>query len=1129
MGNIKTTIDIDMKQLDELIIKGQFDEAKKKFIKSENSLKSTSSEEKKSEITNYLLEYLDQETRKYLKNYIWNLYSSDRIYLIFKEIYEEKLIKSCEFQISSLSKENEIESYIQKLEKVFIMIGLPSKVGVINERLSQLYYKLVDIKFQQFQMNPQLDKIEEIIKLQEKSIQYIKQTINTEQKIECEGFLEILLNEKYKLYGIECQKNNKYEEAIEYYEKITKMTELILDCIEKCYEEIVLENERSKNYEKALNALGKLHNNENRIKIKKVELKMKLLYQQIEKLIEQNNYFPSLDLYYDLLEFKIENNLDEKYFESDFEKYTDLFISNLINITLYSFKENKFPEFISKLDEKSKQFTKQKILIYVNDLLDYLKKVEKDKNILSLENITKSLLSKEKLSEINQRIFLSFLIKYYLNDENKQNILETLNNSSIDFIYINDECKNILYTLLEKEDINNTNMILSISKIIHKICIKDVQPSFTLFKIVGLKIKKLNENKGTKVNLNYYDTIKLLMKIFQNVILKSNFSMKDPIIIYTNLLYNLDKIQKDVIKGLISFLQYKDNEKLDKNTTYFFINYITSKNEEINNLLETILKQIKLQKNIEKDLLLLLFRLLIFYKKEKNDLASQEKIIKLLIDENIDKKVLTDIQVKKIINEYLKLGNNCSLIFDFIYTHNKIPEDQRTFEMNEAYNNYIKNQNVKIGSQNKREKEMETYQIKNILKVSKSINEKNQSLIEDKLDDADIAKEYLSHLKSSNDLFKTMNLKNVSKHFNKNNIEIFELICQKKKEWPEKALINLLNSFYKEDPILIKETFRIFNLIEEYQPLPEIVLKNIELEKKLSDETYFNLKKEDKLTYEEMIDEFSDLHGFSKRHKKFVNQFNKFSFDGNNNIYIKFINLITIKNFDIGKNIFIKSIEKVDLDFFSKIYSKIISNPLINLNYKSYVLNRLDKELKNESNLNEQIIQLIYQIKYFIDWIILAPKFINTFYDMLTKYFEDLNTKKELIFSIGNYFSTKKENQKDLFIKFKDLLQNEPIYQKLDEINVNKFNEEELFYIYSCAQYYDKNDLNNPEEIPTQVIAKYIYEHQQFYEYKEIIEKIEEFSKRLNFGKFSTERDNSLRQLFLCQEPKSLDYLEIIS
>ena len=34
MGNIKTTIDLDMKQLDDLINKGQFEEAKKKFIKS---------------------------------------------------------------------------------------------------------------------------------------------------------------------------------------------------------------------------------------------------------------------------------------------------------------------------------------------------------------------------------------------------------------------------------------------------------------------------------------------------------------------------------------------------------------------------------------------------------------------------------------------------------------------------------------------------------------------------------------------------------------------------------------------------------------------------------------------------------------------------------------------------------------------------------------------------------------------------------------------------------------------------------------------------------------------------------------------------------------------------------------
>ena len=61
------------------------------------------------------------------------------------------------------------------------------------------------------------------------------------------------------------------------------------------------------------------------------------------------------------------------------------------------------------------------------------------------------------------------------------------------------------------------------------------------------------------------------------------------------------------------------------------------------------------------------------------------------------------------------------------------------------------------------------------------------------------------------------------------------------------------------------------------------------------------------------------------------------------------------------------------------------------------------------------------------------------------------------------------------------------------------------------------------------IIAKFIFEHQHFYEYKEIVEKIEKFSERLKFGKFSTERDVSLRQLFLCQEPKLLDYLEIIN
>ena len=54
-------------------------------------------------------------------------------------------------------------------------------------------------------------------------------------------------------------------------------------------------------------------------------------------------------------------------------------------------------------------------------------------------------------------------------------------------------------------------------------------------------------------------------------------------------------------------------------------------------------------------------------------------------------------------------------------------------------------------------------------------------------------------------------------------MELFYLICEKK--WPENALISLLNGFDQKDKNLIKETFKIFNLIQNFQKLPQIVKK----------------------------------------------------------------------------------------------------------------------------------------------------------------------------------------------------------------------------------------------------------------------------------------------------------------
>ena len=499
--------------------------------------------------------------------------------------------------------------------------------------------------------------------------------------------------------------------------------------------------------------------------------------------------------------------------------------------------------------------------------------------------------------------------------------------------------------------------------------------------------------------------------------------------------------------------------------------------------------------------------------------------------------MLTDLQIIKKINEYLKIGNSCRLIFDFIFTYNKIPEERISFDMREAYNNYLDKLKVNQGDKNKviidyrEEGKLDPYQLINILKMSNNINENIQIEIEDNLHDPKLTSEYITCLKISKNLFQTMNLTKVSKHIYKHTLSLFKLICENKKNWPEKALLNLLNGFYEDDPILVKETFNIFNLIEGYQNLPEIIQKNIEIEKKLLDDLYYNLKKEDQRIFEEMLKDFNELHGFSPKHKRFINQFNKFSFT-NNIIYQNFINLIANKNFDIGKSIYTISIQRIDLNYFIKIYSKIITNPLVNTNYKAYALKRLDNELNNESNSTDQIMQLISHIKYFIDWIILPQKMINTLKKMLTKNNEDINNKKELIFSIGNYFSTKKQNQKELFIGFKKLVINEKLYQKIiGSLEKEKFTEEELFYIYSSAQYYEKEnfDFSKIGEIPLKVITKYIHENQSYYEYNEVKEKIKKFNDKFKFGAFSTERDASLRQLYLRLEPKSLDYLELMS
>lgn len=621
----------------------------------------------------------------------------------------------------------------------------------------------------------------------------------------------------------------------------------------------------------------------------------------------------------------------------------------------------------------------------------------------------------------------------------------------------------------------------------------------------------------------------LLLNIFQNIISKSNFDLKDPIKIYKSILFGIPELKKETIKGLI-FLTKKNNTiKLDNNFIIIFIDYILSNNNDIIDLLDTIIAQLKMSEKLEKNMFVLLFKLLLYYKEAEINLPkiNQEKIIKFLKYINIQKEQLIELQISKCINEYLKLGGYNDLIFEII---KKIPEENRSFEMNEAIHEFTINKRVKEGKKTKDIIKQDKYQLAIDLKMSNNLNLNKQAEIENNLEDPNILLIYLNLLKSNKELFKTINLEKISIYINIKNLELFKLICEEKRFWTNEALSNLLNGFYKGDNELIKETFAIFSSIEKYQKIPVNILTNLEIEKKLSQDSYYHLSKEDKGIYKQMIIDFNHLNGFSNRHKSFIKQIDNFNYEDNNLIYNDLINLLINKNFDIGKTAFYKSIKNINLNHFIQIFAKLLSNSLINIDYKIITLKRLDNELKKETIQNNILVSMIIQIKFFIDWLILPSKLINTFFFLLKKYFkEEKSIKKEIIFSIGNYFSIQKNNEKELFIQFKNLIKDEELYKIIKSNNsLIEYKDEDIFYIYSCAQYYNDINLSNFEKIPIKVIMKYISESQKKYKFEEIEAKINKFSLKFKSEDLCPKRDVILRQLFITPNPKSLDYLEIL-
>ena len=1136
MGNIKETIKGYISNLTLSIQKEKFDESERLYKKYKEELKKYN-KEVANQIISILIEYIRDYLNIDIHYYITNLKTNDKINFLFNEVFEGILINSTKYKDSDIKSENDVKGQINKIEKIYKKVILNSSIIIIEEKLANLYFLLADIKFQKLMKDGEISvkSFDNIIKIIDDSIFKSRNSTNIEQIESYKNYKNIILNKKNKLEGAEYLKEKNYEKAIDCFKKINIFENIdeekyIKNYIEQCYFLISIDYEQKKDYINAIEILKNLNQNELILKTRKIDLQWKIEYDKIENNLVNNKLFESIDNYYNLLENEVEDKIKFD-LSNTLEMYYISFFSLLPKITLFSYKNDSINDFVSIIVNKN--FKNKRLLPILNDLINFLKLVNENKTLLSLDKISESIKSEENINEIKQRIYIMFLIEHYYN-YNKKIVIDLLNNSKINLFYISEENKIYLNNLFENED--DIDILYLFSNLYENLSIKGIDNSLLLYNNISQKLSKLINQRTNNPTKSYVETTKNFIKIYKNIVSKSNHKIEKPKQLLKNLLLNFPEIKLETCKLLCFFLSKNINIKLGQEIIIILIDFILSyQTDEITNIEDTkneilniIIDHLKKENLFDDNIIILLFKMLVYYgENESRAKKNQDKIIKYFLDINIKEEILTNKNIIKSINEYLELENYSQNIIQIL---KKIPKKFISLHMKAALDEENKNKKIKENKKRNVTKQKDNYQLIIEIKTSAILNPDQQLECESRLEEPEFYKQYLSYLKSQKDLFKTMNLEIISKKININNLELFYLICEKKKKWPTNALISLLNGFYQNDKNLLTETFKLFNLIENYQKLPDIIIKNIIIEKKLLDEGNYDLKDDDIIIYETMINDFNNLKGFCDHHKSFINQIEKLKFKENTNVYNNLMNLLVNKNFDIGKKAFNRAIGKISLNKFIDIYSKILSNPLILEYYKMKTLKRLDKELHSKEISLENIYTITIQLKYFIDWILIPPIIIETFLFIIKNHYNNRRIKKEIIFSFGNYFSILKENQKDLFNQFYELVQNDKDFQIIKNNNFCKTikYDEYIFYIYSCFQYYENFDLNQIEAIPIKAISKFIFENQKENSLEAIELRINNYIDENKYDRFSPSRDSKLRQLFVSSYSKSLDYLEIL-
>jgi len=1075
-----------------------------------------------------VISYFRSEASNFIENHMKIIEEFNDFKLSFRiqKLLDSKLVEEMEFKI--LKDNDNFDKIIEKLN------GLISKIHIQSLK-SSVRYKIIDCyigKGKRIIANLiTLTEIDEV----SKEFEYLSETISNLDSYsapkESYDFANTLLSTGKSYYllleGKKLMEQKNYELAYEKFINIKSQRDLfqIENLEDRCIKEIGKFYEDQKKYDKALEYYKK----NKKFEVDEIRIEIILYFDEANALLEKKEYQLAIKSFVKMYEAKKKLS-NTHIIENIFTSCVDKFLSALSSYSKCIWDENdkskllgyeeKIKDIYYNIDDHLMKQNIFEILNFINDI----KNIPKDK--ILKEKIMNENIINSQLPEILQRIYIEILLSLIYSTNDKQEMIKILIiiiKYTEEDLYISKGDLIKLRTLfsLDKSE-ENKKIFVVISKLYYILSKKGIEFEKNILIIIGNAI--ISTNKEKKANPNTY-TEEEYSEIMINLFLSLEKLIKEQD-------YKLDNVEK--IYNLVLESEIKNTKLLDillNGYYYFYQNNLVFSNQTINNLLNILLEKEKNDKLLE--------IILSTFKKTKelyqkylpkflsliNKYPDKHLVILNIINSiNINDKILNDQVFHKVIDQYLNTNNYDDSIFLII---KKISISNRSSKMLEKYSLYEdQKKNKKIGINSisdlnqefsKRDIRLKEYQ--NLLECGVSFDLKQLKDIENNLNLNDYYDLLIALLEKQNNLIGEVNLNLISNYFNKKNYKLFKIISDKKIVWKEKPLSSIIRGFGKNDEEEKKIIIKFLETINNYQELPKIIEKNYNFEKNFN--KYENIDYLEKEKLIELLNNFKEIRYFSNKYYitinklilSFINNENN-KIQEKNEIYKIIIELLKSTSLNVSVDILKLCTNNIPLNEFIQNYSKILSNMKIKSFLKLAIFDKINQILMN----NEEDIKLniIKQMKYFIDWEILPSSSIKILNDNLIINSDENYSEmsKEIIYIFGIICSNNIDNTipKEFLEKIQKTKLYNLIMNQLPKLKINY-----IIYILSLIVYYGQNNVEekNYYSFPREFLVKKIKEKIDVDTDKEIFEEsLKYFEIFHKFNVFSPKRDKYIRKLF---------------